>query len=70
NPAELLASSKADLVSVLGAVTTENVIKEAMRKGGVKTERDEEFDEVMEKNEEVLEQTKTDTKKQPTLFDF
>jgi hypothetical protein len=36
----------------------------------VKTERDEEFDEVMEKNEEVLEQTKTDTKKQPTLFDF
>lgn len=70
NPAELLASSKADLVSVLGAVTTENVIKEAMRKGGVKTEHDEEFDEVMEKNEEVLEQTKTDTKKQPTLFDF
>ena len=70
NPAELLAASKADLVSVLGAVTTENVIKEAMRKGGVKTERDEEFDEVMEKNEEVLEQTKTDTKKQPTLFDF
>jgi helicase len=70
NPAELLASSKADLVSVLGAVTTENVIKEAMRKGGVKTERDEEFDEVMEKDEEVLEQTKTDTKKQPTLFDF
>ncbi len=70
NPAELLASSKADIVSVLGAVTTENVIKEAMRKGGVKTERDEEFDEVMEKNEEVLEQTKTDTKKQPTLFDF
>lgn len=70
NPAELLAASKADLVSVLGEVTTENVIKEAMRKGCVKTERDEEWDEVMEKKEEVLEQTKTDTKKQPTLFDF
>ena len=70
NPAELLAADKADLVSVLGSVTTENVLKEAKRKGGVKTERDEELDEVMEKKEEVLEQTKTDTKKQPTLFDF
>ena len=70
NPAELLAADKADLISVLGSVTTENVLKEAKRKGGVKTERDEELDEVMEKKEEVLEQTKTDTKKQPTLFDF
>ncbi|HJJ69310.1 MAG TPA: helix-hairpin-helix domain-containing protein, partial [Methanocorpusculum sp.] len=70
NHAELLAADKADLVSVLGSVTTENVLKEAKRKGGVKTERDEELDEVMEKKEEVLEQTKTDTKKQPTLFDF
>jgi len=51
-------------------VTAENVLKEAMRKGGAKTIRDEELDEVMEKKEEVLEQTKTDTKKQPTLFDF
>ena len=70
NPAELLAADKAELVSILGAVTTENVLQEAKRKGGVKTERDEELDDIMEKKEEVLAQTKTETKKQPTLFDF
>ena len=57
-------------MSILGAATTENVLKEAMRKGGIKRERDEELDDVVEKNEEAAEQTKTETKKQPTLFDF
>ena len=70
NPAELLAADKSELVSILGAVTTENVLQEAKRKGGVKTGRDEELDDIMEKKEEVLAQTKTETKKQPTLFDF
>ncbi|HJJ72432.1 MAG TPA: helix-hairpin-helix domain-containing protein, partial [Methanocorpusculum sp.] len=70
NPTELLAADKAELVSILGAATTENVLKEAMRKGGMKKERDEELDDVVEKNEEAAEQTKTETKKQPTLFDF